>query len=196
MIIIGDGYGFLSALIKEIFPNSLICLVDLGKILLFQAYYCEKAYPHSLHRLVSESSGTISQPDLGFLYCPAEFLEKLDKYSFDVAINIASMQEMNQSSINTYFDFLRRYMPPDNLFYCCNRKEKEMPGGEISKFFSYPWCNEDIHLVDEFCPWHNYFLSFSRAKNGPELFKIRIPFINYFDGPHMHRLTVLQTIPH
>jgi hypothetical protein len=45
IINIGDGYGLLSALIKESFPNSLICLVDFGKTLLFQAYYCEKAHP-------------------------------------------------------------------------------------------------------------------------------------------------------
>lgn len=183
----------MSALIKELFPNSLICLVDLGKILLFQAHYCEKAHPECLHRLVLDSSDTINQSDLDFLYCPAEYLEKLDELSFDIAINIASMQEMNQTSINTYFDFLRHHMSSNNLFYCCNREEKEMPGGEISKFLSYPWRKEDFHLVDEYCPWHLYVFSFGRAKNGPQLFKIRIPFINYFDGPIMHRLTVLFT---
>jgi hypothetical protein len=193
IINIGDGYGFLSALIKELFPNSLICLVDLGKTLSFQAHYCKKAHPECSHRLVLDSSEAINQLDLGFLYCPAEYLEKLGELSFDLAINIASMQEMNQTSINTYFDFLRHHMPSDNLFYCCNREEKELPGGEISKFFSYPWWKEDIHIVDEYCPWHLYFFSFSRAKNGPQLFKIRIPFINYFDGPHRHRLTILQT---
>jgi len=196
IIIIGDGYGFLGALIKEIFPNSLICLIDLGKSLLVQACCCGKAYPHSSHRLVSESSGTINRSDSEFLYCPAEFLEELDKYSFDVAINIASMQEMNQPSINTYFDFLRCHMPPDNLFYCCNRKEKEMPGGEVSRFSEYPWQSKDIHLVDEFCPWHSYFASWGKTKNGPRFLGIRIPFINYFDGPIIHRLTILQTFSH
>ena len=164
--------------------------------MLFQAYCCEKAYPHSSHRLVSESLGTTNQPGSDFLYCPAEFLEELDKYSFDVAINIASMQEMNQSSINTYFDFLRRHMPPENLFYCCNRKEKDMSGGEVSKFFEYPWRSKDIHLIDEFCPWHNYFFSLGKTKNGLRFLGMRIPFVNYFDGPHIHRLTIFQTIPH
>jgi hypothetical protein len=192
IINIGDGYGFLSALIKDLFPNSLICLVDIGKTLLFQAYYCQKAHPECSHRLILDSSETTNQSDPGFLYCPAEYLERLGGLSFEIAINIASMQEMNQTSINTYFDFLRYHMPPNNLFYCCNREEKDMPGGEISRFFSYPWRKEDIHLVDEYCPWHLYFFSFRRAKNGPLLFNTRVPFINYFDGLHRHRLTVLQ----
>ena len=68
-----------------------------------------------------------------------------------------------------------------------------MPGGEVSRFYDYPWENEDIHKVDEYCPWHKYFLSLGRAKNGPQLFKMRIPFINYFDGSHRHRLTMLDT---
>lgn len=193
IINIGDGYGFLSALMKELFPNSLICLVDLGKTLLFQAHYCEKAHPECSHRLVLNLSERINGSDLGFLYCPAEYLEKLNELSFDIAINIASMQEMNEISIATYFNFLRNHMPSNNLFYCCNREEKEMPGGEISNFSSYPWEKGDVHLVDEYCPWHLYFLSCDRGKNGPQLFKIRIPFINYFDGPHRHRLTILQT---
>lgn len=193
VINIGDGYGFLSALIKELFPNSLICLVDIGKTLLFQAYYCRKAHPDCPHRLVSDLNGTVHPPDSGFLYCPAEYLEELDKISFDVAINIASMQEMNQTSINRYFDFLRHHMAPSNLFYCCNREEKRMPGGEISRFLSYPWMNMDIHQLDEPCPWHHYFFSSSRAFHGPRFLGIRLPFINYFDGLHRHRLTILKT---
>jgi len=52
VIIIGDGYGFLASLIKEIYPGSTILLVDLGRILLFQAYYCGKAHPHRSHFLM------------------------------------------------------------------------------------------------------------------------------------------------
>jgi len=191
---IGDGYGFLSALIKIVFKDSLICLVDLGKVLLFQAHYCEKAHPDCSHRLVQGSADTINQLDTDFAYCPAEYLEGLGEISFDLAINIASMQEMNQASIARYFDFLRNHTSSHDLFYCCNREEKEMLGGETSKFLSYPWRKDDIYLVDEYCPWYGYFFSFSHTKNTPRLFKIRIPFISYFDGPHRHRLARLRTI--
>lgn len=197
IIIIGDGYGVLSALIKEVFPSSLICLVDLGKTLLFQAYYCGKSHPDHSHFLITDINSDeiyesgISNAD--FLYCPAEYLGMLRVISFDIAINIASMQEMNKNTINGYFEFLRRHMNSDNLFYCCNREVKEMPGGEISRFYSYLWLQEDVHLVDEYCPWHRYFISLHKEKNGPSIFKLRIPFINYFDGDILHRLTILHT---
>ena len=191
-LVIGDGYGYLSALIEEFVPGSTICLVDLGKTLLFQANYCQIAYPSCSHYLVTKDFDLLSCPDVDFLYCPIEYLDKLNILSFDVAINIASMQEMNRKTIGKCFQFLRQNMSSHNLFYCCNREEKKMPGGEISSFFSYPWRNHDVHIVDELCPWHLYFVSMSREKNGPRLFNVRIPFVHYFDGSHRHRLTVLQ----
>lgn len=197
IINIGDGYGFLSALIKEVFPDSLICMVDLGKTLLFQAYYCGKSHPDHSHFLITDiTKDMIKEADIDkcdFLYCPAEYIESLKGISFDIAINIASMQEMNENSIKAYFEFLRVHMTSDNLFYCCNREVKEMQGGEISRFYAYPWLQEDVHLIDDYCPWYKYFLSVQKAKNGPSFFKLRIPFINYFDGDILHRLTILHT---
>ncbi len=152
-VIIGDGYGFLASLIKEIYPGSRILLVDLGKILLFQSYYCGKAHPGRSHHLVRNSQELkLNDIEYDFLYCPAEHLNKVDNVSFDLAINIASMQEMNQQTTEEYFSYIRKHSKSDNLFYCCNREEKVMPGGEISKFSQYPWSVNDVHLVDELCP--------------------------------------------
>ena len=67
-----------------------------------------------------------------------------------------------------------------------------MPGGEVSRFISYPWHDQDRHLVDEDCPWQKHIFSFHRTTNGPKLFHWRIPLINYFDGIVKHRLSVLQ----
>jgi len=50
------------------------------------------------------------ETDLGqadFLYCPAETLHALEKYRFDIAVNVASMQEMTSATISRYFDFMR-----------------------------------------------------------------------------------------
>ncbi len=176
-------------------PESRICLVDLGKTLLFQAFYCQTAHPHRSHGLM-ENGSVPSDTRLDFLYCPAEHLEKLNGFSFDAAINIASMQEMNQLAIQEYFSFLRSHMPAKNLFYCCNREEKKMPGDEVSRFSSYPWHEKDIHLLDGNCPWHEYFLSFRPTASGARFLNFRIPLINYFDGPHRHRLSVFHCTSH
>lgn len=193
VIIIGDGYGFLSLLIKEIYPESRILLVDIGRTLLLQAYYCGKAHPDAAHYLVTPSAELVPyQPDYDFVYCPAENLRLLDSFSFDLAVNIASMQEMNEETLEAYFSYLRQHLVSQNLFYCCNRESKELLAGEVVEFMKYPWSENDTHLVDEYCPWYSYFLSMSKAQNGPKLLNFRIPFINYFDGVVRHRLTIMD----
>ncbi len=194
IINIGDGYGFLSMLLKEFFPDAQIYFIDLGKTLLFQAHYGLKVYPAQKHYLVSRDSFKNEEAkDADFIYCPAEHLSLLNTVSFDLAINIASMQEMNNETIAYYFSFLREHLVEENLFYCCNREEKKMPGGEIARFMDYPWDKNDQFLVDGFCCWYKYMLAFRKTKNGPKIFNTRVPFVNYFDGDVMHRLTVMQT---
>jgi hypothetical protein len=78
------------------------------------------------------------------------------------------------------------------LFYCCNRKRKVLVGGEVLEFKDYPWHPKDLHLVDETCPWHKYYVSFTTRPSGPRLLDVRIPFVNYYDGPTLHRLTRLS----
>jgi len=195
IINIGDGYGFLSALIKEMIPQAQVYLVDLGKTLFFQSYYIQKAHSDKTHGLISneEMGSTKNFDQLDFIYCPAENLSALDENFFDVAINIASLQEMNTETIKGYFNFLRNHMEQDHLFYCCNREEKSMPGGEISRFMDYPWKSSDQYLVDELCPWYKYYLALRPTKRGIKILGCRIPFINYFDGELRHRLVILSS---
>jgi len=191
ILIIGDGYGFLGSLFKEIFPNSSIVLVDLGKVLMFQAYYCQKAHPGKVHRLVSKGERK-NLDSCDFVYCPAEYLDGVSGLSYDVAVNITSMQEMTVESVADYFRFLRQHMEVKGLFYCCNREIKILTGGEVQEFARYPWHSKDIHFVDEHCPWYKYYLAFITKSNGPKILGTRIPFVNYFDGPTCHRLTRLS----
>ncbi len=187
-LIIGDGYGFLSSLIKTAFPNSTVILIDIGKTLLFQAYYCQRVHPNCIHQLIDEKSDLAN---IDFLYCPAEKLENI-RWNYDVAINIVSMQEMNWPSIEKYFSFLRKKSNKGSLFYCCNREVKILPDGEKLEFFKYPWEKTDKFIIDEYCPWYRYFFSRTKVKNGLQILGARIPFVNYFDGLIYHRLVVFK----
>ena len=189
-LMIGDGYGVLSALAKSVYPNSTITLVDIGRTLSFQAYYCQRAFPEYSHQLAG-SAGDLESAD--FVYCPAEQLEALEGCSFDVATNVVSMQEMNATAIDRYFGFLRRNLRLNNLFYCCNRESKTLMGGEVSNFSDFPWSVGDRHLIDALCPWHRYYFGRTRPNDGPRLFGVRIALVNYYDGPIRHRLSVLET---
>jgi SAM-dependent methyltransferase len=185
-LMIGDGYGFFSSLIKAIFPNSTLALVDIGKTLLFQAVYCQRVHPRHVHRGVWEEA--VGTDDVDFVYCPTEELDKV-AMTFDVVTNVGSMQEMNYATIERYFSFLRRRCKPGNLFYCCNRELKRLIGGEVIEFKKYPWWPADRHLVDEVCPWYQYQLLTRRSA---KLLGLPIPRVKYYQ-PILHRLTVLAT---
>lgn len=196
-IVIGDGFGFMACLLKSVFPNALIILVDIGKTLLFQAFYCQRAHPESLHVLLNSDNFNPERAD--FLYCPAHQLKELDAHlqsqslKVDVSINIVSMQEMKPETVCEYFSFLRKNLEIQNLFYCCNREKKVLMGGEILEIKKYPYTERDHHYVDEYCPWYKFFLTARPYvyKKKPQFLGFKLPFINYFEGPIIHRLSKL-----
>ncbi|MCM8832747.1 MAG: putative sugar O-methyltransferase [Candidatus Omnitrophica bacterium] len=177
ILIIGDGYGFLSALLKSVYKNSIITLVDIGKILLFQAVNLQRIYPIYSHHLFCGEEDCSDEID--FLYVPAENIMKIKNVKYKLIISISSMQEMNYETIYNYFTFFRLHSTEDNLLYCCNRELKLLPGGEIIEFLKYPWHAQDTHLFDEEPLFYRYFFSW------------RFPFIHYFEGHMRHRLTNL-----
>jgi hypothetical protein len=164
-IVIGDGLGVLSAFLKKLYPQSTIVMVDIGKTLLFQAFHLHKVYPDCTHSLV----GNATSDNVDFLYCPADRMDEIRDFRFDIAVNVASMQEMTIETVANYFNYLCSHMRQRNLFYCCNREKKILPDGEAVEFYRYPWVNEDQYIVDGICPWHRYFLARTQSENGPKL---------------------------
>jgi hypothetical protein len=174
IVVIGDGYGRLGSLIKQVFPESQIIFINLGRQLVFDFYYSEKAFPNYKHKLINTNSEFIED----FNYIEAENFQNLN-IKGDLFINIASMQEMDTQEIKKYFKLVLSQQS-GTLFYCCNRISKRLPNGLRINFFEYPWTKELIIEVDELCPWYKRFP------------KSRPPFIQKFDGPIQHRLVRLQ----
>lgn len=178
VLAIGDGYGFLSAVLKSVYPEARITLVDIGKVLFFQAVNLQRIWPGYSHCLVGDKI----QQGTDFLYVPAECVDKIKGVKYDLIVNIASMGEMNYDTIGRYFKFMRMNVSDDNLFYCCNRESKSLPGGETIEFLKYPWLDGDRHLVDEYCDFYRYH------------FSVIAPFFHRFDGLFLHRLTNLKPL--
>lgn len=189
-VIIGDGYGFLGLLIRKAFPDALLTCIDFPKMLIFQANNHLSLNP-GLRVSLFRNTGDAKDAELTL--APVEDYSKLD-FEIDCAINIASMQEMNRFSIEGYFSFLRKRSGPESRFYCLNRRRKVLPAGEVADFYDYPWSPKDEIFVDGPCPFYRYFMARSTSSNGPRIMGLRIPFVNYFDGEHMHRLVHLD--PH
>jgi hypothetical protein len=178
IMVIGDGFGFLSGLLKKVYPRARITLVDIGKSTMFQAVNLQRAYPNCSHRLAGRAYP--QGDDFDFLYVPTEQIYKIGSARYDLFISIASMQEMNYSTIARYFDLMRHACAKDSLFYCCNRVSKKLSGGELIEFLKYPWQKEDRYFVDEICGFYKY------------TFIARFPFIQRFNGLFMHRLVSLK----
>jgi hypothetical protein len=191
--VIGDGFASMSSLLLLSKSAGRIILVNLNKILLVDLWYLklwmgESDFNASVDLVVDEEgldkalvkSHTGGSGLRQIIALRAKDHQLIQKCSVDAVISIASMQEMNPPVVQGYFDDMRKIAFKRNLlFYCCNRDEKALPDGTVSCFNDYPWLNEDKILVDEPCPWHQFYYS------------IRPPFYRQYDGTHRHRLVII-----
>src|SRR5205823_5026710 len=94
-------------------------------------------------RLVVDAQGmadALGSPDAKLIAIQASNHTLLRQAPLDLVINIASMQEMDAPVIAAYFEDLRSRQDGRALyFYCCNREEKRLPDGTITRFAEYPW---------------------------------------------------------
>jgi len=191
--VIGDGFATMATLMLVAGFAKRIVLVNLTKTLLvdlwyLRLYFGEKQFDASA-RLLTELEDVdaltgegFSEPNSGcqVLAIQAENHELLKHFPIDIAINIVSMQEMDPPVIGGYFNDLRSVAKKRKLFfYCCNREEKVLPDGTVTRFIDYPWQPNDEILLDELCPWHQRYYS------------TRPPFYRNYDGPIRHRLVVM-----
>ncbi len=183
---IGDGNGFFGALIRRAVPQARLYHIDLPKALVFQASMHAAADAQaSMARL-----GDPAEAKANVVFVLPQEVERVVE-PVDCAVNIASMQEMRGGSIAGYFAWLRRQSHPQSRFYCVNREEKTLPGGETARFAEYPWRPDDEVFLDGSCPYYTHYVSRCMRPRGPALLGLRVPFINYFDGPMQHRLVRL-----
>lgn len=197
ILLIGDGYGILSGLLKIRFSESQLFLVDIFPALLFQAVVLAKIVPGVRQELTysggSKRNATVDHTiSTEITFCHAKDLSLLDGNTFHLAINVASMQEMTPDAVESYFTFIRSHLSTEGLFYCCNREEKVLPGSEILRFDGYPWHTMDKHLLDEEPPFYRWFFSPRPTARHLKVATIPLPFGRLFDGPMRHRLTRLS----
>jgi len=120
----------------------------------------------------------ISNIDKKIILIEAKNHSFLDYLTFNLVINIVSMQEMNNEVIKEYYEHIQK--KKNVYFYCCNRKEKSLPDGTVTKINEYPWKFNDKIIIDELCPWHQEYYTFSR------------PFYRKYDGPIIHQLRIMN----
>jgi hypothetical protein len=190
--VIGDGFGSMTSLLLASKSVGKVILINLTKTLLVDLWYLkqwmgEKVFDTSVNLVANKDEllNVLEKPSTNFsgtvIAIRAVDHELLRYCVVNFGINIASMQEMDPPIISEYFNDLRSISPKGPLyFYCCNREEKQLPDGTITRFSEYPWSAFDQIMVDELCPWHQQYYTFT------------LPFFRPYDGPSRHRLTVLS----
>ncbi|MFZ5589822.1 MAG: sugar O-methyltransferase [Pseudomonadota bacterium] len=192
--VIGDGFASMTTLLLASGSASRIVLINLTKTLLVDIWYLKlwmgaEAFESSVdlvtdgdslaHALAKSATNEAGEGGR-VVAIQASDRKLLRNCPVDVALNIASMQEMNPPVIAAYFDDMRAIASQRQLvFYCCNREEKTLPDGTVTRFAAYPWHEGDQILVDELCPWHQQY------------YALRPPFYRPYDGPIRHRLLTL-----
>ena len=152
-------------------------MVNLGRTLFFDAESLQRNSPESSVALVKDEQELQAAIKNGtkLIFLAAEDYFVLGSVKLGLFVNIASMQEMTHEVIKNYFGIINRVKDQISYFYCCNRVEKKLPGGEVIQFSGYPWGNAKV-LVSELCPWYQRF------PIG------RPPWWKPFDGSTAHRL--------
>jgi hypothetical protein len=183
--VIGDGFGNMAALILAHLPESRVVLVNLTKTLLVDLAFLHRAMPEAgiaLVRDAGEMQVALKRPELRVIALGADLAGLLAGVPVALGINILSMMEMDPPVTQAYFDVLRRCPRARTAFYCCNRVEKRLPDGTVTRFEEYPWRADDEILLDAASPWDRV------GYNG------RPPFY-YRNKPIRHRLAWLKKTP-
>ena len=186
IVVIGDGHGAMGSLVSSCFPSVKVVQVNLTKSLLLDMAFTRLGLPTTdicLAQDLSEYQSALESPNIPVVAIRADDAPWIGEAPIGLAINTASMGEMDYPVIAAYFDAMRQSPNPTTLFYCSNRIEKISYGGVAVRFDDYPWSVEDDNLVDELCPWHQSFYS------------LRWPFYRPYSGPIRHRLTRMSKTP-
>jgi len=190
-VVVGDGFGSMTSLLLASRSAGRVILVNLTKTLMVDLWFLRlwmgnQVFDTSVDLVTNpeELSTAMGKPtDGGFgrvIAIQAMDHELLRECPANFVVNIVSMQEMDPPVIAAYFDDLRSMAGHQKLmFYCCNREEKTLPDGTITRFSDYPWAAGDEVVADELCPWHQQYYSF------------KPPFFRRYDVPIRHRLTVM-----
>ena len=181
VVVIGDGWGIMTNLLLKLKIVERVILVNLNKTLLVDLIYISKILPGVVDSciLLEDESDINRIKKQKLVAIRADNYELLRYIQKDLVINIASFQEMNIDVINNYIEYLEN---GDKSFflYHCNREEKVLPDGSITRIKDFKFKKPKKVIVDDICPWHKDFITKSP------------PFIVPFDGITRHQLYKLN----
>ena len=103
---IGAGWGRVGYYLTQVNKNLSYNIFDIPHTLYVAHEYLKKEVKHTQVYDYEESKDLLSKKSIkpGILFYTPHFLEHFENKSFDLAINIASFQEMNYDQVSGYFN--------------------------------------------------------------------------------------------
>lgn len=119
---IGAGWGGFAYQLKTLFPRTTYLIVDLPATMLFSATYLKATFPDARMRFYGEGPDEDLLNDVNkadFVFIPAHAFARLPIPAVDLAVNIASFQEMTTAQVTGYVQKLDESGCP--VLYSLNR---------------------------------------------------------------------------
>lgn len=153
---IGGGWGGLAHHMHRVFPRSTHVIVDLPETLIYSAAYLTLQNPdQSLYIYDSADDPECLMPSFllrhSWVLLPHWKIKDLPAQFFDLAINIASLQEMTVAQVEEYLREIRR--TTSGFFYSQNKKNKA--NHEL----------ENVHALIE----KQFYMTFYETNHSPRL---------------------------
>ena len=148
---VGAGWGGLAYQFTHLFPNTTYVIVDLPPTLLFSAVYLRAVFPDAHMRIYGDAPLErlfVDDDHADFIFVPAYRIGDLELPSPDLAINVASFQEMTTAQVTGYVTVLADAGCP--LVYSLNRDRS--PYNEeltaVSDILASRYRTEPIDVLD------------------------------------------------
>lgn len=130
VIEVGGGYGRLAEALFNLYDGGQLKFVMIDAVpasLIFAYEYLKRARPDL--RIGSFYQGDAYDLDQFDIYiCPIWHFETAGAGQFDLAINVQSMQEMDQHHVDYYLNWFDAVLKPGAITYLCNRRDHVFRG--------------------------------------------------------------------
>ncbi|MDA1090645.1 MAG: putative sugar O-methyltransferase [Proteobacteria bacterium] len=159
-LVIGDGYGVMASLLLLHAPHRRTICVNLTKPLILDLAYIRQGVPGIRLALVTtgdEMKAALADKGIRLIGVRADDFQAIQEAAIGLAVNIVSMQEMEPSVVEQYFNLLRGNKARQTAFYCCNKLYKKLSDGTELRFDDFPWRDNDSILHNTICPWSQWY---------------------------------------
>lgn len=103
---IGAGWGRIGYYLTQVNKNLSYHIFDIPNVLYVSHEYLKENVKHTNVYNYEESKENLKQKNKlsGIFFLTPHFLEEFDEKTFDLTINVASFQEMNEDQVKNYFN--------------------------------------------------------------------------------------------